>query len=258
MTLALQGSDAAHVLQSTQQRTLPDAHCVIPMGWSEIAARKTRYIVFGGLHGTREGLEFIARLSCGLARTGKRLLVAIGGGGKPRIVRMLALFVLTAAVPAYAGPNTSDPLERFRCNSAEPIEWANWQATRAAYLQQSVGIIAASLSGDLGILRAAVAHDARPVRFYFDAGFVNSTGPVGVAQVFRSIAPVSFELVQERGLPPPTTHPCREMEVNLTLKGSNPNEAYVARLKYKNGLLTDLVVQDADYVAGKFSKIRRD
>jgi hypothetical protein len=33
--------------------------------------------VFGELHGTREAPEFIARLSCGLAHTGKRILVAI-------------------------------------------------------------------------------------------------------------------------------------------------------------------------------------
>jgi hypothetical protein len=67
----------ALIQQPLQRKSTANTHCTVPTGWSEVAARKTHYIVFGELHGTREAPEFIARLSCGLAHTGKRILVAI-------------------------------------------------------------------------------------------------------------------------------------------------------------------------------------
>lgn len=55
----------------------PAAACAVPQGWSAVAARKTRYVIFGEMHGTREGPAFIAATACGLARKGERLLVAL-------------------------------------------------------------------------------------------------------------------------------------------------------------------------------------
>jgi hypothetical protein len=51
--------------------------CAIPPGWSELAARKTRFVIFGETHGTRESPAFVAATACGLAAQGERLLVAV-------------------------------------------------------------------------------------------------------------------------------------------------------------------------------------
>jgi hypothetical protein len=51
--------------------------CGIPQAWSTVAARKTRYILLGEVHGTRESPAFLAATACGLARRGERLLVAV-------------------------------------------------------------------------------------------------------------------------------------------------------------------------------------
>jgi hypothetical protein len=42
-----------------------------------VSARRTRYIIFGESHGTREGPAFVGATACGLARKGERLLVAV-------------------------------------------------------------------------------------------------------------------------------------------------------------------------------------
>jgi hypothetical protein len=51
--------------------------CRVPQGWSAVAARKTRYVIFGEVHGTREGPAFVGATACGLAARGERLLVAV-------------------------------------------------------------------------------------------------------------------------------------------------------------------------------------
>jgi hypothetical protein len=51
--------------------------CALPHGWSAVAERKTRYIVFGEVHGTREAPAFVGATACALAVKGKRLLVAV-------------------------------------------------------------------------------------------------------------------------------------------------------------------------------------
>jgi hypothetical protein len=54
-----------------------DAACALPTGWSAVAQRRTRYIIFGESHGTKEAPAFFGTTACGLARKGERLLVAI-------------------------------------------------------------------------------------------------------------------------------------------------------------------------------------
>jgi hypothetical protein len=51
--------------------------CALPQGWSAVAARKTRYILFGEVHGSREAPAFVGTTVCALAARGKRLLVAV-------------------------------------------------------------------------------------------------------------------------------------------------------------------------------------
>ncbi|HEX8468857.1 MAG TPA: hypothetical protein VF620_13735 [Allosphingosinicella sp.] len=51
--------------------------CAVPAGWSEVAKRRTRYIIFGESHGSSEAPAFVGKTACGLARKGERLLVAI-------------------------------------------------------------------------------------------------------------------------------------------------------------------------------------
>lgn len=51
--------------------------CAVPPGWSAVAARKTRFVIFGETHGTRESPAFVAATACGLAAKGERVLVAV-------------------------------------------------------------------------------------------------------------------------------------------------------------------------------------
>jgi hypothetical protein len=51
--------------------------CAVPPGWAAVAARKTRFVIFGETHGTRESPAFVAATACGLAAKGERVLVAV-------------------------------------------------------------------------------------------------------------------------------------------------------------------------------------
>lgn len=51
--------------------------CALPTGWSEVAAKRARFLVFGEEHGTRESPEFVGSLACALASKGHRVLVAV-------------------------------------------------------------------------------------------------------------------------------------------------------------------------------------
>lgn len=54
-----------------------DAACAVPPGWPAVADRKTRYVIFGEVHGTRQSPAFVGAAACGLAARGERLLVAV-------------------------------------------------------------------------------------------------------------------------------------------------------------------------------------
>jgi hypothetical protein len=62
---------------ATAQRQPSRSACTIPGGWTNVAARGTRYVIFGEIHGTGESPAFVARLACGLASRGERLLIGI-------------------------------------------------------------------------------------------------------------------------------------------------------------------------------------
>lgn len=51
--------------------------CALPEGWSEVASRQPRYVVFGEFHGTRQAPAFIGNIACALASRKQRILVAI-------------------------------------------------------------------------------------------------------------------------------------------------------------------------------------
>jgi hypothetical protein len=53
------------------------AACALPEGWSAVAARNTRYVIFGESHGTRESPAFVEATACGLAAKGERVLVGV-------------------------------------------------------------------------------------------------------------------------------------------------------------------------------------
>lgn len=52
-------------------------HCDLPGGWSDVAELNARFVVFGELHGTNEGPNFVGSLACALGRENHRVLVAI-------------------------------------------------------------------------------------------------------------------------------------------------------------------------------------
>jgi hypothetical protein len=54
-----------------------ESRCVVPDGWRAIKARRTRYVIFGEVHGTREAPAFVGATACGLAAKGERLLIAV-------------------------------------------------------------------------------------------------------------------------------------------------------------------------------------
>ncbi len=51
--------------------------CTMPEGWSGIAGREPRFVVFGETHGTQEAPALVANVACGLAAAGERVLLAI-------------------------------------------------------------------------------------------------------------------------------------------------------------------------------------
>ena len=53
------------------------AVCAIPEGWQEVAGQEPLYVVFGELHGTREGPQFVGNLVCALSAKGERVLLAV-------------------------------------------------------------------------------------------------------------------------------------------------------------------------------------
>ena len=53
------------------------APCALPPGWDAVAARKTPYVIFDEVHGTRQSPEFVGNVICALARQKKRLLLAL-------------------------------------------------------------------------------------------------------------------------------------------------------------------------------------
>jgi hypothetical protein len=170
-------------------------------------------------------------------------------------VQIHAFLLVAAVAPAHSTTTVPDPVESFRCTSSNPVALADFGALQAAYVKRSAAIITASLTANRPFLDAAVAPSARPIHFFYDAGVLSPTGPAGVSELIRSIAPNSYEVVQERGLPLPPVDPCGVRDVILSLRGAKPNESYVARLKYQRGLLTDMVVQDADFFAGELPVI---
>lgn len=54
----------------------PEPSCKLPEGWSEVAAREPRFVVFGELHGTKETPAFVGNLLCALAQRGEKVLLA--------------------------------------------------------------------------------------------------------------------------------------------------------------------------------------
>ncbi len=53
------------------------SQCALPEGWSQVAGRGSRYVVFGELHGTHESPAFVGDLACALASRNRRVLVAV-------------------------------------------------------------------------------------------------------------------------------------------------------------------------------------
>jgi hypothetical protein len=71
--LALVGGAAA----SAEEPESAAVHCDLPRGWSDVAELNARFVVFGELHGTNEGPNFVGSLACALGRENNRVLVAI-------------------------------------------------------------------------------------------------------------------------------------------------------------------------------------
>lgn len=51
--------------------------CDPPPGWAAVAARNTRFVVFGEVHGTAQAPSLVGDVACALAFQGERLLVAV-------------------------------------------------------------------------------------------------------------------------------------------------------------------------------------
>ena len=56
--------------------------CSLPSGWTQIEARKPRFVIFGETHGTRESPALVASVACALSKRGMRLLVAVELGAE--------------------------------------------------------------------------------------------------------------------------------------------------------------------------------
>jgi hypothetical protein len=72
LSLSAAGAEAAPPIDRTGALA-----CAVPPGWSAVAARRTRFVIFGEEHGTRESPAFVAATACGLAAKGELILVAV-------------------------------------------------------------------------------------------------------------------------------------------------------------------------------------
>ena len=53
------------------------SQCILPPGWSAVAARDPQFVVLGETHGTKEAPAFVSDLVCALAARGDRVLLAV-------------------------------------------------------------------------------------------------------------------------------------------------------------------------------------
>lgn len=67
-------------LAAARAEAAPNARCPMPAGWSEVTRAHPRFVVFGEVHGTREGPAFVGDVACALAAKGERVLVAVEHG----------------------------------------------------------------------------------------------------------------------------------------------------------------------------------
>lgn len=53
------------------------SQCILPPGWSAVAARDPQFVILGETHGTKEAPAFVSDLVCALAARGDRVLLAV-------------------------------------------------------------------------------------------------------------------------------------------------------------------------------------
>ncbi len=69
---------ALHAHPDLERETASE--CILPPGWSAIAARDPQFVVFGETHGTKEAPAFVSDLVCALAARGDKVLLAVEHG----------------------------------------------------------------------------------------------------------------------------------------------------------------------------------
>lgn len=63
--------------QEARSQAFEGVECEAPEGWQAVAEQEPLYVVFGELHGTHQGPEFLGNLACALSSKGERVLLAI-------------------------------------------------------------------------------------------------------------------------------------------------------------------------------------
>lgn len=77
LSLLILPSVSAEGRRSETSKTMAQPVCTLPPGWTDIARRKPRFVIFGEVHGTQEAPDFVGRIACGLVAQGKSVLVAV-------------------------------------------------------------------------------------------------------------------------------------------------------------------------------------
>ena len=77
LALFIDSSISAEGRNSETSKTMVQTSCTMPSGWTDIARRKPRFVVFGEVHGTQEAPELVGRVACALIAQGKSVLVAV-------------------------------------------------------------------------------------------------------------------------------------------------------------------------------------
>lgn len=75
--LVLSIATATPAQETPPEKATNTSECALPEGWLEVAELDPRFVVFGELHGTQQGPEFVGSLACALALRGERVLLAI-------------------------------------------------------------------------------------------------------------------------------------------------------------------------------------
>lgn len=146
-----------------------------------------------------------------------------------------------------------DAVDDYHCNSGARVELSDVASVNAAYGSRSATIVERALAGNVSQLTQIVSPAATFTVFQGDAGVgPRSTGAEAAVAFAKQVNPTSYEFSVASG--PFSMDPCREVSIDLVLKGNKSGEVVFATFKYLHGLLVEVEGSQLFVTRGDFPK----